>query len=227
MTAKSAEQLVAGRRSVRAFLPGTIPRPVVEDLLRTARSAPSGANLQPGRFHVLTGVALRELTDCLMETVTAKRPQVSQYSYFPDPMPAYLKSRQRETGFALYSALGIAKRDVAGRKRQFRHNYRFFDAPVGIIVSIDKEMGKGCFMDLGMAIQSFFIAAEAKGLATCGIGAIAGYADVVHEHLKLPQEEIVVCGLALGYPDWNHPVNTLRTKRANLEDFSTFSGFED
>ena len=227
MSMRSAENLVTGRRSVRAFLPEGISKATVRDLLRTARAAPSGANLQPGRFHALAGSALRNLTNDLADAIAEGRPMVAEYSYFPEPMPSHLKSRQRETGYALYTALGIGRRDIEGRKRQFNLNYRFFDAPVGIIVSIEKDMGKGCFMDLGMAIQSFFIAAEAEGLATCGIGAIACHADVVHDHLNLPNQEIVVCGLALGKPDWNHPVNSLRTSRAQIDEYATFAGFQD
>ena len=216
-----------GRRSVRGFLPDPVPRQLIEELFAAARRAPSGANLQPGRFHALSGSALRKLVEVLLSAVTDDRAGVEEYSYFPKPMPSRLKERQRDTGFALYAALGIEKRDIKARKRQFEENYRFFRAPVGIIVSIDREMGKGCFMDLGMAIQSFFLAAEMKGLATCGIGAIAQFGDVVHEHLALPDNEIVVCGIALGRPDWNKKVNKLRTKRIPLNEFTTFRGFDD
>lgn len=216
----------APRRSTRAFLATPVPRETVARLITAARAAPSGANLQPGRFHALSGAPLAALCDALAEGIAAGRPQVAEYSYFPDPMPAHLKARQRAAGYALYAALGIERRDLAGRRRQFERNYRFFDAPVGIVVTIDRDMGKGCFMDLGMAIQAFFAAAHAGGLGTCGIGALAHYGDLVHETLALPEDELVVCGIALGHADPDHPANTVRTARADLDEFATFTGFD-
>ena len=221
------EEVLRRRRSVRGFLPEPVSRATVADLLGLARMAPSGANLQPGEFHVLAGDALANLTGRLDEAITAGQPMVSEYSYFPDPMPARLKARQQAAGFALYDALGIAKRDVKARREQFRRNYQFFDAPVGIVVSIHRDMGKGCFMDLGMALMAFFLAAESRGLGATGIGALANHADVVHEALELDPSEMVVCGIALGKPDPEQAVNTCRTERESLENYAWFKGFED
>jgi nitroreductase len=217
--------LAARRRTIRGFLPDPAPRAVVEDLLTQARTAPSGANLQPGRFIALTDAPLAALVDELMTAIAQNRPQVAEYGYFPEPMPPHLKARQRAAGYALYTALGIARRDLDGRRAQFRHNYRFFDAPVGIVVIIDRAMGPGCYMDLGMAIQTFMLAATARGYATCPIGALASHGDVVHEHLGLPGGELVVCGLALGREDPNAPANRSRTDRAPLDEFAEFRGF--
>ena len=212
---------------MRGFLPEPVSRATVADLLSLARMAPSGANLQPGEFHVLTGDALANLTGKLDEAMTVGRPMVSEYSYFPEPMPARLKARQQAAGFALYDALGIAKRDVKARREQFQRNYQFFDAPVGIVVSIQRDMGKGCFMDLGMALMAFFLAAESRGLGATGIGALANHADVVHESLGLEPSEMVVCGIALGKPDLAQGVNGCRTEREPLENYAGFKGFED
>ncbi|WP_234990500.1 nitroreductase [Aquimixticola soesokkakensis] len=214
------------RHSVRGFLRDPVPRADVVAILETARSAPSGANLQPGKFHALTGAPLAQLCACLTEAAAQNRAPVSQYSYFPDPMPGVLKARQRAAGFGLYQTLGIERRDLAGRRAQFAANYRFFDAPVGVVVTIDPAMGKGCFMDLGLALMALMMAAQARGFATCGIGALANYADLAHAHLALPEDEMVVCGLALGRADPQAAVNTLRTERAPLEAFATLSGFD-
>ncbi len=221
------EEVLRRRRSVRGFLPEPVSRATVADLLTLARLAPSGANLQPGEFHVLSGDALTHLTSKLDEAMTAGQPMVSEYSYFPDPMPAVLKARQQAAGFALYDALGITKRDVKARREQFRRNYQFFDAPVGIVVSIQRAMGKGCFMDLGMALMAFFLAAESRGLGATGIGALANYADVVHAALDLDSSEMVVCGIALGKPDPAQAVNDCRTERESLENYACFKGFQD
>lgn len=222
---KDFAALMRRRRSVRAFLPTPIERAVVEDLCRTARMAPSGANLQPGHFHALAGSALGDLVAGLGAALAAGVAPTAEYSYFPDPLPAALKARQRAAGYALYRALGIERRDVAGRRRQFARNYAFFGAPVGIVVTIDRAMGKGCFMDLGMSLMALLLAAEAGGLGAAGIGALASYGPEVHRLLGLPEEEMVVCGVALGWPDPAAPENAVRTEREPLGTFTSFRGF--
>ena len=213
------------RRSVRAYQDRPVDRTLLEDLCRLARTAPSGANLQPGMFHVLTGTALASLTDGLARAIAEGAEPVSEYSYFPDPMPAPLKARQRAAGYALYQVLGIERRDLQGRRGQFARNYAFFGAPVGIVVTIDRRMGKGCFMDLGMSIMSLLLAAEAAGLGATGIGALANHGPVVRRLLDLPPEEMVVCGIAVGWPDPDAPVNQVRTSREDLAAFTSFRGF--
>jgi len=225
MTLTPVESTLFARRSVRAFAPDLVPRADIERLLRAARSAPSGANLQPGRFHVLTGAPLAALSAELVAASESGRPMVSEYSYFPQPMPADLKAKQRAAGYALYASLGIGRRDVDARRNQFNANYRFFDAPVGVVVSIRRDMGKGCFMDLGMSIMAFMLAAEGMGYASCGIGALANHADVAQAHLDLPEDELIVCGMALGRAETDAPVNAVRTLRDAPEDFATFRGF--
>ncbi|WP_343504372.1 nitroreductase [Alloyangia pacifica] len=225
MSLSPAEELLFARRSARAFLKDPVPRADLERILRAARSAPSGANLQPGRFHALTGAPLADLSAALLGAIEEGRPQVAQYSYFPTPLPPALKAKQRAAGYALYAALGIARRDLAGRRDQFTRNYAFFDAPVGIVVTIEPEMGKGCFMDLGMALMALMVAAQGMGYATCGIGALANYADVAHAHLGLGDDEMVVCGMALGRADPEAPVNKVETARDTLETYASLRGF--
>ncbi|WP_299849397.1 nitroreductase family protein [uncultured Roseovarius sp.] len=226
MSSEFAE-LIAGRRSIRAFTDAPVDRGAIEEMCRAARRAPSGANLQPGRFHVLTGGALKSLKHALGKAVEEGVPFDREYSYFPSAMSPELKSRQRAAGYALYEALGIARRDVEGRKRQFDRNYAFFGAPVGVVVTIDRDMGKGCFMDLGMALMSFLLSAEDQGFGATGIGALANYGTVVHRHLGLPETELVVCGIAIGVTDQSAPVNHFRTERLALEEFTSFSGFAE
>ena len=225
MTDPGVAQVLARRRSVRAYLPTPVTAAEVTAILTDARRAPSGANLQPGSFVALTGGPFATLKDALARGIAQDRPTVSAYDYFPDPMPAHLKDRQRAAGFGLYAALGIDRRDTAGRWAQFARNYAFFDAPVGIVVTIDRAMGKGCWMDLGMAMMALFLAAEARDLATTGIGALAHYADLVHEVLGLPADQIVVCGIALGHADPDAPVNAFRTDRADFDDYAQLRGF--
>jgi nitroreductase len=225
MNQTRVEDLLHSRRSIRGFLPNLVPQEDLERILRATRAAPSGANLQPGRFHVLTRQPLLDLSQSLTEAIDSGRPPVTEYSYFPQPMSAELKAKQRAAGFALYSALGIGRRDISARKEQFTENYRFFSAPVGIVVTVQRDMGKGCFMDLGIALMSLMMAAKDLGYATCGIGALANYADVAHAHLGLGADEMVVCGMALGLADPNAAVNAVETDRDPLAAFATFRGF--
>ncbi len=224
--AQRLEDILTARRSVRAYSDAPVARALLTEICRAARTAPSGANLQPGQLHILTGAPLKALSKVLIQAAQNDQPPDKEYSYFPDPMPAHLKERQRRAGYALYETLGIERRDLAARRAQFLRNYGFFEAPVGVIVTIERSMGKGCFMDLGMMLMSFLLAAEDKGLATTGIGAIANYGALVHRHLDLEAQELVVCGIALGYADRQAPVNQLRTERLEVPEFTTFRGFD-
>lgn len=219
--------ILAQRRSVRAYTNDTVERATLDRICLAARRAPSGANLQPGRFHVLKGPPLEALKSQLKTAQDSAEPIDLEYSYFPEVMPPELKDRQRRAGFALYEALGIARRDTQARRAQFAKNYAFFDAPVGIVVTIDRSMGKGCFMDLGMSIMAFLLAAEDEGLGTTGIGALANYGRIVHQHLALPEGEMIVCGIAVGVPDMSAKVNQFRTERQPLPEFTTFHGFDE
>lgn len=226
MSGRAIIEALRSRHSVRQYLPTPVPRDDVAQIVTAARLAPSGANLQPGRFHVLTGAPLLALSQSLTEAAQTQD-MASEYSYFPQPMPADLKAKQRAAGFALYQALGIERRDTTGRRQQFDKNYRFFDAPVGIVVTIHKDMGKGCFMDLGMALMALFMAADDLGYGTTGIGAIANVGPDAHSALGLGDDELVVCGIALGIEDKAAPANQFRTERDALDAFATFRGFEN
>lgn len=220
------QALMRSRSSTRRFKDTPVPRDVLEILFATARLAPSGANLQPGKLYVLAGPPKSCLSDALSDAFLSGDKGAEEYSYFPSPMPETLKARQNETGWALYGSLGIERRDVSGRRNQHLKNYRFFDAPVGLIVTIDRAMGAGCYMDLGMFLQSLMLATKAHGLDSCAIGALSPYHHVIREHVPVPDDEIVVCGLALGYGDDQAPENGFRTTRADVEDFTDFAGFE-
>ncbi len=219
-------RLLDSRHSCRAFLPDQVPLADLQAILRQARKAPSSSNLQPGRFHVMSGAALKSFTDALAAHAEQEKPEPPEYSYFPDPMPPFLHERRRGAGYALYQALGIERRDIARRKAQFAANYRFFDAPVGAVITIRRDMGAGCYLDLGMMVMALILGAEECGYATCAIGAFSNYGRFIHAHLGLAADELVVCGLAMGKRAGDHPVNRFRTERAELADYASFHGFE-
>jgi nitroreductase len=213
------------RRSTRRFLEKPVEKAILERIMVSARRAPSGANLQPGFVHLLTGDPLASLSDQLCQAFEQSDTRPEEYDYFPQPMPAYLKARQREVGYALYNSLGIARRDIPGRLAQHRRNFQFFDAPVGLVITIERAMGKGCYMDLGLFIQSIFLAARAEGVDSCGIGALASYHHIIRDQLAIPDNEVIVCGMALGYGDPSAPENQFETPRAPLDEYVRFLGF--
>ncbi|MCD2511397.1 nitroreductase [Comamonas endophytica] len=215
----SYASLAQSRRSIRGFLPTPVPQALLEQLLQTARQAPSGANLQPGRFWALQGEARERVSVALCEAVRTQQPPREEYDYFPQPMPMQLRKRQVAAAQALYRSLGIARGDAAARAQQFEHNYRFFDAPVALLVTIERAFGSGGFMDLGMCLHGLLMAAHAEGLGACAIGALASYPEIVRRELGLPDSEIVVCGVALGWPDPEAPGNQTRTEREPLAQY--------
>jgi nitroreductase len=217
--ALSFPQLLTDRRSVRAYLPTPVSETALHDVLMQARQAPSGANLQPGAFVQVRGVVRDALSADLVEAWRHGREEAEDYSYFPKPMPHTLRRRQVAAAQALYGALGVARDDRAGRDAQFERNFRFFDAPVALIVTMPHDMGSGCYMDLGMTLYGLMLAAQAKGLATCAIGALASYPNLIRQHLALDATSHIVCGIALGYADPDAPVNQTQTTRCALGDY--------
>lgn len=211
--------LVNDRQSVRAFLPTPVPEPLLQEILIRARRAPSGANLQPGSFLSIRGAARERLSRALVQAWRDGAHEGEDYGYFPQPMPMTLRRRQMASAQALYGALGIAREDKPGRERQFERNFQFFDAPVALVITIHRDFGSGGYLDLGMAIYGLMLAAQARGLATCAIGALASYPGLVRSCLALDEQSAVVCGLALGWADEAAPVNQTRTTRCGLDDY--------
>lgn len=207
------------RQSVRAYLPTPVPNALLRQVLLAARRAPSGANLQPGAFLSIQGEARQRLSTGLVNAWRTGQQEGEDYSYFPEPLPMVLRRRQVAAAQALYGALGVDRADRDGRNAQFERNFRFFDAPVALLVTIHRDFGSGGYMDLGMAMYGLMLAAQSNGLATCAIGAIASYPGLVRRSLDLDAANAVVCGLAMGYADASAPVNQAQTTRCELDDF--------
>ena len=212
-------RLATQRQSVRSYLLTPVPDTLLRQVLTQARRAPSGSNLQPGAFLWVQGQARQQLSNALVDAWQGGQPEVEDYTYFPHPLPMTMRRRQVATAQALYGALGIAREDRLGRDAQFVRNFRFFDAPVALVVTLHRDFGSGGYLDLGMAIYGLMLAAQSHGLATCAIGAIATYPDLVRQSLQLEAHCGIVCGLSLGYPDPAAPVNQAKTTRCELEEF--------
>jgi len=222
------EDAIRSRKSVRRFLPDPLPRAQVERILELASRAPSGANTQPWRVRVVAGAAREALSRAVL-AAAEHEPQRHQaeYGYYPEPWFEPYLQRRRAMGFALYDILGIERHDREARQRQALRNFQFFDAPVGLLVAMDRRMNTGSYLDLGMFIQNLMLAARGEGLHSCPQGVFADYHQVVRELGLLDPGEILVCGLALGHAAPDAPENDLSTGRVPVTEFATFHGFEE
>jgi len=211
------------RRAVRAFLPDPVDEQVIRDILEVAARAPSGTNMQPWKVYVTTGAVKQKLSDAILNSgFRAEKVEWEEYNYYPDKFFEPYLSRRRAVGYALYELLGIGRREVDRMRAQHDRNFVFFDAPVGMIFTIDRRLNMGSWIDHGMFLQSVMIAARGRGLHTCPQAAFAPYHREIRPVLGLSDDEIVTCGMALGYEDTSKPENELRTARAPLEEFVTF-----
>ncbi|VVD84395.1 Nitroreductase NfnB [Pandoraea pneumonica] len=219
------DEAIRSRRSIRAFLPTPVPQQTVADMLSVASRAPSGSNIQPWQTYVLTGKSLTALTTRLLDTFNDPAQRVmheEEYAYYPREWTEPYQARRRKVGWDLYGLLGIGREDKERMHGQHGRNFRFFDAPVGLIFTIDRHLEQGSWLDYGMFLQSIMVAARARGLDTCAQAAFAMYPRVIAEVLRLPESRMVVCGMALGYADPAAAENQLVTERAPLDDWAHF-----
>ncbi|WP_166015679.1 nitroreductase [Chelativorans multitrophicus] len=219
----AVDEAITSRRSVRAFLPDPVDEGTIREILQVASRAPSGTNMQPWKVYVTAGETKHRLAEAILSSgICAEKAKWEEYKYYPDSFFEPYLSRRRAVGYALYGLLGIGRREVDRMRAQHDRNFVFFDAPVGMIFTIDRRLNKGSWIDHGMFLQSIMIAARARGLHTCPQAAFAPYHRYIRPILDIPEEEVVVCGMALGYEDTSKPENKLRTERAPIEEWSTF-----
>lgn len=222
---KIVDAAITSRRSIRAFLPTPVAREDIEAILDVAARAPSGTNTQPWKVYVLTGAAKEKLSAEVLrahnDPATGKL-HTEEYHYYPVEWVSPYIDRRRKVGWDLYSLLGLQRDNKAGMHAQHGRNYRFFDAPVGIIFTIDRIMKQGSWLDYGMFLQNIMIAARARGLDTCPQAAFTQYHKIIGEVLQLPANEMVVCGMSLGYADPDKIENTLVTEREPISAFTRF-----
>jgi nitroreductase len=223
----AVDEAIRSRQSVRAFLPTPIGRATVEELLRLASRSASGSNIQPWRVRVIAGDAKAHLTQAIFDSVARDgfEPYQREWNYYPVRWREPFLGRRRKIGWDMYSLLGVAKGDFEGTQQARMRNYEFFGAPVGMIFTLDEDLEIGSWLDLGIFLGSIMIAARGHGLHTCPQAAFADFHSVIRPLLNIPENEIIVCGMALGHIDPDASVNALKTERADLEAFATFDGF--
>ncbi|MEY4267570.1 MAG: hypothetical protein RIS90_2105 [Pseudomonadota bacterium] len=227
MTENLVDLAIGSRQSVRAFTDQAVPRELIAQLLAVASRAPSGTNTQPWKVYVLQGGSRTELVNQVCAAHDRMRADpalaaqyVEEYDYYPQKWVSPYIDRRRENGWSLYGLLGIGKADKDKMHAQHQRNYRFFDAPVGLMFTVDRVMGRGSLLDYGMFLQSIMVAARGHGLHTCPQAAWNGFAKMVLPHIGAGPDEMLVCGMALGYADESALVNTFHTPRVPVDEFA-------
>jgi nitroreductase len=223
----SVDAAIGSRFSTRAFLPRPVPRETIADILRVARRAPSGTNCQPWKVYVLQGAARDQLVEkvCAAHDAIYANPALAaeypeEYDYYPEKwLPPYI-DRRRENGWGLYGLLGITKGDKDNMHAQHHRNFRFFDAPVGFMFTLDRVMGRGSLIDYGMFLLNIMVGARARGLHTCPQAAWNGYSKIILPHIGAGPDEMLVCGMSLGDADEKAKVNSFHTPRVPVEEFT-------
>ncbi|MEE9313637.1 MAG: nitroreductase [Rhizobiaceae bacterium] len=217
------DEAITSRHSIRAFLPTEVSRETIEQVLQVAARAPSGTNMQPWKVYVTTGETRQKLSTAMLDAHNDPEfERESTYKYYPDKFDEPFLTRRRTVGWGLYSLLGIEKGDKEKMHAQHGRNYTFFDAPVGLMFTLNKSLEIGSWLDYGMFLQNIMIAARGHGLDTCPQAAFAPFHKVIRPVLGIPDDELVICGMALGYADTDAIENTLISERAPLDEFVRF-----
>uniref|UniRef100_B1XVY4 Nitroreductase n=1 Tax=Polynucleobacter necessarius subsp. necessarius (strain STIR1) TaxID=452638 RepID=B1XVY4_POLNS len=229
MKALTAAEAITSRMSVRAFTKEVVSKEVILKLLEISARAPSGTNTQPWKAYVVEGEALADLCGkvCSAYDSIAANPELAKeyqpaYDYYPTKWFSPYIDRRRENGWGLYGLLGITKGDKDKMHAQHRKNFEAFGAPVCIFFTIDKELGRGSMLDYGMFLQNIMVAARGEGLDTCPQAAWNDYAKIILPLIDAKENEMLVCGMALGCADKSAPVNTFHTPRVAVESFATW-----
>ena len=218
-------EAIESRMSCRAFLSTPVPVEVVRNILQTAKRAPSGGNLQPWHVYVVAGAPLAELLSSVhAKFPTNPRGEGTEYDVYPPQLTEPYRSRRFKCGEDLYATINIARENRTARWQQFAKNFQLFGAPVALFFAIDRQMGMGQWVDLGMFMQSIMLLAREQSLHTCAQESWVVWHKTIAAYLQLPANLLLFCGMALGYRDEDAPINRLRTERAELDEFAVFRG---
>ncbi|MFZ6658939.1 nitroreductase [Undibacterium sp. TJN19] len=223
-TQELVDETIKSRRSIRAFLPTPVEREDIRQILEVSARAPSGSNTQPWKVYVLTGNKLQELSAAIVAAHNSigQAEHKEEYNYYPVKWITPYLERRRKVGWDLYALLGLGRENKQGMHAQHGRNYAFFEAPVGLIFTIDRVMEQGSWLDYGMFLQNIMLAARGRGLDTCPQAAFTQYHKIIAEVLALPDSEMLVCGMSLGYCDKSKIENTLITERDSVDGFTCF-----
>jgi len=212
-------EAVKKRSSIRAFLDIPVENDLIKDLLSQSARSPSGGNLQPWRIAVLNN---QSMNDFLAFQTSWNKPEIPSYDIYPSGLKEPYRTSRYELGEDMYKILGIKRDNKTERLEQVMRNFRFFNAPAAIFCFVDKQMGPPQWSDLGMFLQTFMLLAVGKGLDTCAQEAWSIKNTSVSEFVGVDEDEMLFCGVAIGYRDKDAKINQLKSKRRPLDEWAKF-----
>ena len=219
-------EAIESRKSIRAFTDQPVEKELLDKLLQISQRSPSGTNTQPWYVYLCTGDVKQAITDDVLKMAAeGKSKKYEDYDYYPPVWRDVHQARRRAVGWGLYGLLGIEKGDREGSARQGARNFKFFDAPVGLFVTVDSYVTRGSWADTGMYIQTIMLAARGFGLHTCPQAAWIPLQEPVFKHLGIPDDQELVTGMSLGYADKDAIENTLVSEREDVSNVARFVGF--
>ena len=216
------DQTIRERRSVRGFLPNPVPREVLEEVLGLAQHAPSNCNVQPWRVYIASGNTLERLRAALLQDITTASSPVMVAPI--DEFLGVYREKQVACAVELYGKMGIERDDRVGRLNASLRNFQFFDAPHVAYICMAKSFGIGVALDVGMYVQTLMLAMQSRGISSCAQAALRAYPELVGEHLRIPDDEQILCGLSFGYEDPTVPANQTRQPRDPISSNVVFRG---
>ena len=216
------KQLIESRYSVRSFLDKDVGFKKVKSILDTANSAPSGGNIQPWKVYVLGKNSKNELVTQALNNYDTGVQEDIEYEIYPKPLAEEYKKRRSQCAADMYDALSIARDDIDTRLKQVRENFKFFGAPIGMIVTIDKSFAQNGWGHVGMFLQNLWLTAIDEGLGVCLQESWSIYPKTVKKVIDCPDNEIIWCGIAMGYPNNEDPINNYRTSRDSIDKCASF-----
>jgi nitroreductase len=216
------KQLIESRYSVRSFLDKDVGFEKVKSILDTANSAPSGGNIQPWKVYVLGNNSKNELITQALNNYDTGVQEDIEYEIYPKPLAEEYKKRRSQCAADMYDALSIARDDIDTRLKQVRENFKFFGAPIGMIVTIDKSFAQNGWGHVGMFLQNLWLTAISEGLGVCLQESWSIYPKTVKKVIDCPDNEMIWCGIAMGYPNNEDPINNYRTSRDSIDTFASF-----
>ena len=210
---------VLARRSIRAFTSEPINNKIIKDLLALAARSPSGGNLQPWKIYVVNNQSMKKFIEFQDNW---NQPETPGYAIYPSDLKEPYRTSRYQLGEAMYELIGIPRDDKDARLQQVMRNFEFFGAPAALFCFVDKQMGPPQWSDLGMFLQTFMLLAQEAGIDTCAQEAWAMKNDSVSEFVGSDKNDILFCGLALGYKDEDAVINQLSSERRPIEQWAKF-----
>ena len=207
---------IKNRHSVRAFLNNPVSTELIKELLQQSSRCPSGGNLQPWKIYVINEASMKDFLKFQSEWT---EPETPAYDIYPRDLKEPYKSFSKKVGEQMYGSLGIAREDKEARWKQVFKNYEFFGAPAALFCFVDRQMGPPQWSDLGMFLQTFMLLAQEHGLDTCAQEIWSMKQESVSKFLNVDDDQMIFCGMAIGYKDQEAPINQFRTERQNIEDW--------